>query len=336
MTVLAQIKGLFSHQAVAASLEQLPPMETAIINTLFPVQVEHPWSHIGIGELENVVGTQAVVRRDGQPIPFQGRGDDVNIFSPRPIKPSIDIAASEINDLKAIWDNKMTMQQFVGRQVDKLRRLVRNTTEAMASVVATTGKLSWPSRLEGGGFESYELDFGGVQKLDPTAKWTAGSPPPLRTVYAWLSGLKRAVTKVGGGGGKFKFLAGEEAFGILLAFAENWKSTAQGGPISLTLEEGKIIIGGFEITEVSEEYQSPLNNQWVPKIPPKCLLGYASQRTGQVFYLAIDSISNNGAPTPFYVVVEQKPGDAAISLIAQAKPLPVADLRSHILSEVVA
>ena len=336
MTILAQIKGLFSPHAVAASMEQLPPLETTVVDTLFPDTVEHPFVNIGIGELENVVGTQAVVRRDGQPIPFQGQGDDVNIFAPRPIKPSIDITASEINDLKALWGNKITMQQFVARQVDKLRHLVRNTTEAMASVVATTGKLSWPSRLEGGGFESYELDFGGVQKLDPPTKWTAGSPPPLRTVYAWLSGLKRAVTKIGGGGGKFKFLAGEEAFGILLAFAENWKSTAQGGPISLTLEEGKIIVGGFEITEVSEEYQSPLNGQWVPKIPPKCLLGYASQRTGQVFYLAIDSISNNGAPTPFYVVVEQKPGDAAVSLIAQAKPLPVADLRSHILSEVVA
>lgn len=336
MTLVAQIKGLFSPQAVAVAMEQLPPLETTVVNTLFPDSVEHPFVHIGIGELENVVGTQAVVRRDGQPIPFQGKGDDVNIFAPRPIKPSIDITASEINDLKAIWGNKITMQQFVNRQVDKLRRLVRNTTEAMASVVATTGKLSWPSRLEGGGFENYELDFGGVQRLDPPAKWSIGSPPPLSAVYKWLSGLKRAVTKVGGGGGKFKFLAGEDAFGILLAFAENWKSTAQGGPVSLTLAEGKIIIGGFEITEVSEEYQSPLNGQWVPKIPSKSLLGYASQRPGKVFYLAIDSISNNGAPTPFYVVVEQKPGDAAVSLIAQAKPLPVADLRSQIMSEVVA
>jgi hypothetical protein len=65
-------------------------------------------------------------------------------------------------------------------------------------------------------------------------------------------------------------------------------------------------------------------------------LGYSSQRLGRVFYLAIDSISNNGAPTAFHVIVEQKPGDAALSLIAQAKPLPVADLRALILSQVIA
>ena len=334
MTILAQIKGLFSPQAVAAAMEHLPPLETTIINTLLPAPVDHPFVHIGIGELENVVGTQPVVRRDGQPVPFQGKGDDVNLFAPRPIKPSIDITASDINDLKAICGDKVTMQQYVARQVDKLRRLVRNTTEAMASVAVTTGKLAWPSRLEGGGFELYELDFGGVKKLDPPGKWSASAPPSLAVVYKWLSGLKRAVTKAGGGGGKFKFLAGEDAFALLLAFAENWKSTAQGGPISLTLAEGKITIGGFEITEVSEEYQSPLDGQWVPKIPPKCLLGYFSQRLGKVFYLAIDSISNNGKPTQFYVVPEQKPGDAAISLIAQAKPLPVPDIRAMILSEI--
>ena len=184
MSLLATVKGLFTPQAVAVSMEQLPPLETTVVDTLFPNYTEHPFVHIGVGELENVVGTQAVVRRDGQPIPFQGQGDDINIFAPRPIKPSIDIAASELNDLKAIYGNKVTVQQFVNRQVDKLRRLVRNTTEAMASVVATTGKLSWPSRLEGGGYEDYVLDFGGVAKEDLTTKWTAASPPALREVYA--------------------------------------------------------------------------------------------------------------------------------------------------------
>ena len=336
MSLILKVQGLFSPQAVAASMGQLPPLESTIVNTLFPATVEHPLAHIGIGELENVVGTHPVVRRDGLPVPFQGKGEDVSLYAPRPVKPSISISASELNDLQAIWGNKQSTQQFVNRQVDKLRRLVRNTTEAMASVVATTGKLSWPSRLEGGGYENYELDFGGIKRQDLATKWTAASPPSLREVYAWLSSLKRNVTKAGGGGGKFKFLAGEEAFGLLLAFAENWKSTAQGGPVSLSLEDGKIIIGGFEITEVSEEYQNPLDGQWVPKIPAKSILGYASQRTGTVFYLAIDSISNNGASTPFYVVVEPQPGDSAINLIAQSKPLPAADLRSLIISEVVA
>lgn len=337
MSILAQIKGLFTPHAVALTLERLQPLETTMINTLFPDNTEHPFPTIGIGEFENVVGTLPVVRRDGQPIPYQGKGDDVNIYAPRPIKPSVKVTASELNDLKAIWGNQISTQQFVDRKIDKLRNLVRNTTEAMASVVATTGKLAWPSRTEGGGFETYELDFGGVERLDLPTKWTAASPPPIQEVYAWLSKLKRAVTKAGGGGGKFCFLAGEEAFGLLLAFAENWKSTAQGSAISLNFEAGKVIIGGFEVTEVAEEYQDPLDNsQWIPKIDPKCFLGYSSQRTGRVFYLAIDSISSENAAVPFYVVVEAEPGDGAINLIAQAKPVPVADLRAMIISEIVA
>lgn len=261
MSLLAQVKGLFSPHAVAASMEQLPPLETTVVNTLFPEAIEHPFVNIGLGELENVVGAKPVVRRDGQPIPYQGQGDDVNFFAPRPVKPSVKITASELNDLKALWGNKITMQQFVNRQVDKLRRLVRNTSEAMASVVVTTGKLSWPSRLEGGGYENYELDFGGIERKDLPVKWTAAAPPTLQKVYAWLSDLKRTVTKAGGGGGKFCFLAGEDVFGLLLAFAENWKSTAQGSAVSLNFEAGKVIIGGFEIMEVAEEYQSPPGQQ---------------------------------------------------------------------------
>lgn len=191
MTLLAQIKGLFSPQAVAEALKHLPPLETTIVNTLFPATREHKFPNIGLSQLEDVVGTQAVVRRDGQPIPFQGQGNDVNIFAPRPIKPSIDIAASELNDLKAIFGQTVSVQQYVSLQVDKLRRLVRNTTEAMASVVATTGKLSWPSRLEGGGYENYELDFGGIKHLDLNTKWTAANPPSLREVYAWLSKMRQ-------------------------------------------------------------------------------------------------------------------------------------------------
>ncbi len=336
MTLLAQIKGVFSQAAVAVALDQLDEMKSTIVDTLFPATVEHPSAHIGVAALENAVGTQPVVRRDGQPVPFQGPGDDIHIFAPRPIKPSIDIAASELNDLQAIFGNKMSRDQYVARKVDQLRRLVRNTTEAMASVVATTGQVSWPSRLDGGGHETYELVYGDYQRKDLPAKWTGGSPPTLKAVYNHLADLRREIQKVGGGGGKFKFLAGQEAFGSLLDFAESWKSTAQGGAINLVLDEGKMIVGGFEIMEVSEQYQSPLDKQWVAKIPPKSLLGYAAQNTGQIFYLAIDSISNNGQPTPFYVAVEEKSGDAAISLIAQAKPLPVIDLRSVILSEVVA
>lgn len=324
MTVLSEIKGLFSPQAVAVTMEALPPLKSTVMDTLFPKAVEHPFAVIGVHDLETVVGTQPVVRRDGQPIPFKSRGEDVNFFAPRPLKPSVDITASEINDLKVIWGNRVSRQAFVARKVDQLRQLVRNTTEGMASVVASTGALSWPSRVEGGGAEVYELDFGNIAQTDSAIDWLASTAPTLKDVYDHLTDLDEEVTEAGGGG-NLKFLAGKNAFGALLNLAEKWQSTAQGGAI---------IIGGYEIRRLTERYQSPLDEHWVSKLKADLLLGYAQDQPGTVFYLAIDSISNNGEASPFHIVTEAVPGDAVIRLIAQAKPVPVRSPRSLILSQV--
>lgn len=37
---------------------------------------------------------------------------------------------------------------------------MRNTVEGMCSVVASTGKLTWPWTMEGGRREVYEIDYG--------------------------------------------------------------------------------------------------------------------------------------------------------------------------------
>jgi|GEM_PF-403079 len=333
MTVLSEIQGLFSPHTVAKTIETLPPLKSTVVDTLFPKIVEHQFAVIGIHELETVVGTQPVVRRDGQPIPFKSKGDDVNFYAPRPLKPSVDITASEINDLKVIWGNTISRQAFVARKVDQLRQVVRNSTEGMASVVATTGALAWPSRVEGGGVETYELDFGSLTQVDPAQGWDSGTAPTLKEVYDHLTDLEERVTE-DGGGGNLKFLAGKTAFGTLLNLAEKWMSTVQGRVIDLKLENGVIIIGGYEIRRLTERYQSPIDEQWISKIETDLLLGYAQDQPGTVFYLAIDSISNNGQATPFHIVTEPVPGDAAIRLIGQAKPVPSRNTRSLILSQV--
>lgn len=262
MTVLSEIQGLFSPHTVAETMEALPPLKSTVMDILFPKTVEHQFAVIGIQELETVVGTQPVVRRDGQPIPFKSKGDDVSFYAPRPLKPSVDITASEINDLKVIWGNKISRQAFVARKVDQLRQLVRNSTEGMASVVAATGALTWPSRVEGGGVETYELDFGTIVQFDSTLDWIGGTPPTLKDVYDHLSDLDEKVSEAGGGG-NLKFLAGKTAFGALVNLADKWQSTAQGGPINLKLGNGVIIIGGYEIRRLTERYQSQIGRAHV-------------------------------------------------------------------------
>lgn len=332
MTVLSEIQGLFTPASVAASMEALPELKSTMLDLLFPKTVNHPSPVIGLHELETVVGTQPVVRRDGMPIPYQGRPESAALYVARPLKPSVDVTASELNDLKVYWGSKVSRQAFVSRKIDQLRQLVRNSTEGMASVVATTGQLSWPSRVEGGGFEDYVLDFGTIPQLDPPTGWDETDYPSLQEIYNHLSALDQAVAESGGGGG-VKFLAGKKAFGALLDLVEHWRSTAPGGVINAKLESGAVNIAGYEIRRVADRYQSPLDGSWVEKAPEDFLLGY-SNIPGTVYYLAADSISANNEPRPFHVVVEPVPGDAALRIIAQAKPAPARNPRTLILSQV--
>ena len=334
MSIINEIQGLFNPQAIAASVKRLPELKTTVMDLLFPRRVTHDFPTIAFHELDAVVGTQPLARRDGLPIPYQGKGEDGKLFAPSPLKPSVDVTAAELNDLRAIWGSLVNRQNFLDRKVDQLRRLVRNSTEGMASVVATTGSLTWPRRLEGGGYEDFTLDFGTIRVVNPAVPWDGTSNPPgLEEVYEFLSGLEQQVAEAGGGG-QLKFLAGKNAFKSLLKLASKWVATVQGSPITLKLDNGVILIGGYEIRGVSERYQSPLDGSFVDKIPPDYLVGYSQDHEGSIYYLAIDSISNNGKATPFHVVVEPLPGDAAIRLMAQAKPVPSRSLVSLIKSKV--
>ena len=52
--MLAQLKGLFTPEAIAASLETLPPLETTVMDNLFKDRPTHPLPLIGISDLKSI------------------------------------------------------------------------------------------------------------------------------------------------------------------------------------------------------------------------------------------------------------------------------------------
>ncbi len=158
--MLANLKGLFTPEAIAASLNVLPSLETTVMDTLFKDRPTDPLPRIGIAELVSVVQTVPVVRRDGTPISLKGESVSMEFIAPLPVKVKIPVTASELNDLKVIFGNQAAVSAWRTRKIDQIRRTVRDTTEAMCAVVASTGKLTWPVELEGGHRETYEVDYG--------------------------------------------------------------------------------------------------------------------------------------------------------------------------------
>ena len=104
--MLAQLKGLFTPQAIAASMKLLTPLETTIMDTLFKDRPTHPLPLIGVSELVSVVQTVPVVRRDGTPVALKGETASMEFIAPLPVKVKIPVTASELNDLRVIFGDQ--------------------------------------------------------------------------------------------------------------------------------------------------------------------------------------------------------------------------------------
>lgn len=331
--MLAQLKGLFTPVAIAESLNTLPPMETTIMDGLFKQRPTHPLPLIGISELVSVVQTVPVVRRDGTPISLKGETANMEFIAPLPVKVKIAVTASELNDLKVIMGNSAAVAGWRTRKVEQVRQTVRNTTEAMCSVVFSTGKLTWPVELEGGRREVYEVDYGPLLSFTPEAKLAVTSRLP--DVYKLLRGMELTV-KQAGLGGKVEFWAGTDVVSVLLGIVEGYTSTTESKPYRVQLEQGKIIVGSYVINFMDETYPNPDNEKdWLPKLDPKTLVAVSTNHPGTVWYCAIDSISANNAATPLHIVPVPRDDDSGIMLIGQAKPLPARPSRASCKAVVV-
>lgn len=331
--MLAQLKGLFTPEAIAASLKLLPPLETTIMDALFKDRPTHPLPLIGVSDLKAVVQTVPVVRRDGTPISLKGETMDMEFVAPLPVKVQIPVTASELNDLRVIMGNQAAVSAWRTRKVDQIRQTVRNTTEGMCCVVASTGKLTWPVELEGGRREMYEIDYGPLLSYTPAAKLTAASKLP--DVYRLLRDMELEV-KMAGYGGSVEFWAGYDVVAALLGIVEQYTSTTESKPYHVSLEQGKVMVGGYTIRFMDETYPNPEDEgEWLPKLDAKTLLAVAKNQPGKVWYCAIDSISANNAATPLHIVPIARNDDSGVMLIGQAKPLPARPSRASCKAVVV-
>ena len=331
--MLANLKGLFTPEAVAASLNILPPLETTVMDSLFKQRPTHQFPLIGVSDLVSVVQTVPVVRRDGTPISLKGETASMEFIAPLPVKVKIPVTASELNDLKIIFGNQAAVAAWRTRKVEQIRQTVRNTTEGMCSVVAATGKLTWPVELEGGRREIYEVDYGPLLSYTPAAKLTAASRLP--DVYKLLRDMELEVKKAGLGG-NVEFWAGSDVVSVLLGIVEAYTSTTESKPYRVSLEQGRIVVGNYVIRFMDETYPNPENDgEWLPKLDAKVLLAVATNQPGAVWYCAIDSISANNAATPLHIVPVPRDDDSGIMLIGQAKPLPARPSRASCKAVVV-
>ncbi len=328
--MLANLKGLFSPQAVAANLKALPPIKSTVMDLLFPDRPTHPFALVGVEELVDVVGTIPVVTRGGKSINVGTGSASILFVEPLPVKPSKNITGQDLNNLKLLLGDKVSLTNYSRNVTDYLRKTTRATTEAICCTVLD-GTLSWPVKLEGGGYEQYEVHYGAPLSVVPKVKIDADGAT-LADLEAILDDMETAIQEAGIGG-NVEFLAGKKAWTHIGKLVEALDSTAD---IVVKKTEKGLDINGYLVRKCTERYRNPETEDMVSKIPEHKILAYATDAPGKVMYCALDNIDSGLKPLPFQPVPYELDEGTGYKIVGHSKPLPVRNPKTLCWAKVTA
>ena len=307
-------------QVVAEELKKLPDLKTDVMDNVYSTRKLHPFPQIGISEISDTIDTVPVVRRGADGVPLdQGDGKTITYLEPHPIRIEDTIGAKEANDIKGLGSD---WRQFLASKLDRLRRKVRATTEALCAQ-SLTGKIQHPMLIENGQSTTYEVDFGETLTYTAPTLWTDAGATVAKVVDDLIQITE--LFQENGYGGSLRFWAGRTAFNALAGLVMNAKAEKK---IQLEYRGNVINIAGFEIELFSKSYKHPLTGSSVKIVPDNKIFVWDTSAPFTLYYLAVDHFQAGLQATPLFVHTYQKERGDAYVIFAESKPLPCPVVRA--------
>jgi len=318
---MIEIARLINNQKIVAEvLKTLPPLKTTVLDNVYPVDKrrQHPFAQIGIEEVADTVMTVPVVRRGAPGVPVSQEAGLTAYIEPQPIRIEDSIGAKEANDIKALGQD---WKQFLAQKLDRIRRKVRATTEALAAQ-SLTGKIQYPLLLENGTFTTYEVDFtrGGANPIltyTPATAWNA-SDASIPKVLNDLITIEEMMQE-NGFGSRIRFWAGKEAFKALMSLS---MATRAEKKLQLSVEGHIINVAGYQVELMNAAYKNPQTGDMVKVVGENELLAWDEDAPFTLFYLAIDHFKAGLKATPLFVYSYEAERGDTFRIFAESKPLP--------------
>lgn len=314
--MLRDIRGLFTKESIVSRLKKLPPIKTVVMDTLFTDRPQHPLALLGKDEILDVAAALPLVRRGGASVATNPAGGTVDFFEPLPVRPNVMVTGAELLNLQAL-DNG-GLEAWATAKTDYLRKRVRATTEALCAL-ATSGSITYPVKLEGGGWENYSITFGALLTAVVGTLWGA-TGAKLKDVMALFLRMHAVIQEKGFGSGELELWCGEDAFMALFALAEASTSTAK---MRLEINGNVIQVGVFKATLRNEKWKNPQNGTLVPYVPAKNVRMIAKDAGHKCPYCALDDLESRLQPLPFFVKPVKVDDPSGYKLIGESKPFPV-------------
>lgn len=321
------LRKFFTPKAIAETLETLPPIQTPVLDRIYPEpnRKQHQLPVLGINELRRTVKNVPVVRRGTSAVTLEGKEGAITYIEPQPVEVSSFLTAKELNDMKLLGERGL--QDYIREIIDYQRQVIRKTTEALAAQ-SLTGEISYPMKTNAG-LDTYTVNFGSTNSYTVTTAWNSNGKT-LDDVLKDLIEISTVITEKGYS--NVAFLAGTEAFVALAKLV----ISLQGKTINAQVTEKAISVAGFTVELFNGVYVDLTDGSTKYVVDPEKLCAVGLDAPFRLYYCAIDDIDAGLVAMPFFAVPDMKKNPSGVEIIGKSKPLPVPVVDAICWADVIA
>lgn len=306
----------FTTDSIVRSLTPMPELKSPVMDNVYPEakRRSHPLPTVSVTDLQQPVTNIAVTRRGGDPIPVYEENGSITHIEPQPFRPSERLNGVDVNNLKLL--DESGIQLLVNNKIDRLRRIVRASTEAMAAQ-SLKGSIAYPMHMDGG-LATYGVDFGSTLSHTPEETWSESSIS-LDDILADLIGMEAQIQNNSHYGSDIRFWAGQGAFMALAKVVQDIGNSS----LTAVIDAKTINIAGFRVELMNSSYTDLATGSQVKVVDSGKLMAFAADAPFEMVYSVIDDLDSNLTAMPFFVKQVRDARSSSIEIIAESKPLPV-------------
>jgi len=302
-------------QALVTTLNRLPPLRTFIMDLIYPeaVRRNHPFDRLSWSDLGLPTKNIPLVTRGSVSYALTPDTTKITQIDPANLTPSITISAADVNRFNTLSLNGQ--QTLIDSYIDKLRRTVRKSTEALA-IQSITGKIAYDIRTADGGMDLYKVSFGTPKAVTVSKKWddpstTAGD------IVASIGQIIESLQETSEGTDIIHLIK-HDVYAALVS-----KAAALNNSDLIKVFPDYVQIGNAKFVICSARYYSYKTKAFVDAIPDGTVKSIARDDAFGLFYCALDSLDANFASLPFYVNSVKLDDPEGCKFIGQSRPMPV-------------
>ena len=322
------LKKFFVLNAFVNALNRLPPLRTFIMDLIYPesVRFNHPKDKLAHADLGLPEKNIPLITRGSSSYAVPLNKTALKLIDPANVTPSLVLNASEINAMRSLGLEQQ--QQLIDRNIDKLRKIVRKTTEAMA-IQSITGKIAYDIRNADNTMDTYIVDFGTPKSVAIAKKWDA-STTTAGDIVASIGQIIDSIQETSDGT-DIIFLCGFDVYSALVSKAGELKNSDL-----IKVFPDYVQIGNAKFVICNAKYYSYKEKTNVKAIPARTVVAIAKDDSFSLAYCALDSFDANFASLAFYVNTVKQDDPEAVKLIGQSRPMPIPNVDAIRTAQVLA